>query len=240
MYALYKKEVRQFFSSLSGYLSIGLFLLLMGLFLFVFPDTSIFFYGYATLDKFFELAPYILLFLVPAVSMRSFSDEFKTGTWELLVTKPISRFQILLAKYAAVFSVVLLALSPVALYIFTIQSLSINGNIDTGAIAGAIIGLVLLAAIFAAIGICSSASTSNPVISFLLGAFGCFMVYNGFQSVSQLPFLQGGLDFWLASLGIQMHYYNVSKGLVAFQDILYFTIMVTFFLLATSKLLAKK
>src|SRR5574343_1750056 len=174
MQALFLKELRQFFSSLTGYLSIGLFLLLMGLFLFVFPDTSIFDFGYATLDKYFELAPWILLLLVPAVTMRSLSDEFKSGTWELLKTRPVSLWQIVWAKYAASLTVVLLALLPTLLYVLTISMLSINGSIDTGGIAGSYIGLILLAGAFTAIGIASSALTANPSVSFLLAAFMSF------------------------------------------------------------------
>ena len=136
MFPIYKKEISQFFSSLTSHLAMGVFLLLMGLFLFIFPETSILDYGYATLDKFFELAPYILLLLTPAITMRSFSDEFRGGTWELLKTKPVSLSQIIIGKYFAALSVALLALVPTLIYVYTIKILSINGSIDAGGIAG--------------------------------------------------------------------------------------------------------
>ncbi|MCU0405307.1 MAG: hypothetical protein MUE99_12255 [Chitinophagaceae bacterium] len=139
MYSIFLKDFRQFFSGLSGYLSIGLFLLLMGLFLFIFPETSIFDYGYATLDK-----PWILLMLVPAITMRSLSDEFRTGTWELLRTRPVTIGQIVLGKFLAAFTVALLSLAPSLIYIVTIWALSLNQSIDSGGIAGAYIGLVML------------------------------------------------------------------------------------------------
>ena len=131
MYPIFKKEISQFFSSLTSHLAMGVFLLIMGLFLFIFPDSSILDYGYATLDKFFELAPYILLLLIPAITMRSFSDEFKSGAWELLKTKPISLGQIVAGKYFAALIIALLTLVPTLVYVFTIRSLSINGSTPT-------------------------------------------------------------------------------------------------------------
>ncbi|WP_416439170.1 ABC transporter permease [Phnomibacter sp. MR] len=240
MQALFLKELRQFFSSLTGYLSIGLFLLLMGLFLFVFPDTSIFDFGYATLDKYFELAPWVLLLLVPAVTMRSLSDEFRSGTWELLKTRPVSLWQIVWAKYAASLTVVLLALLPTLLYVVTISMLSINGSIDTGGIAGSYIGLILLAGAFTAIGIASSALTANPIVSFLLAAFMSFVLYSAFAAVAGIPALQGGTDYWVALLGMDEHYKNVSRGVLALNDVVYFSVIIGLFLYGTRSLLARR
>jgi ABC-2 type transport system permease protein len=234
------KEIRQYFSSLTGYLSIGLFLLLMGLFLFVFPDTSILDFGYATLDKFFELAPWVLLLLVPAVTMRSFSDEFRSGTWELLKTKPLSLGKIVGAKYLASLLVVLMALLPTIIYALTIRLLSINGSIDTGAITGSYIGLILLAAAFTAIGICSSAISSNPIVSFLLAAFVCFLMYSGFSAVAAIAALQGGADYWIALFGIDEHYQNISRGLLAVKDLAYFGVIIALFLMLTQRLVARR
>src|SRR5215216_1427503 len=147
MLAICKKEFRQFFSSLTGYIAIIVFLLLNGLFLFVFPDTNILDFGFATLEKFFELAPWILLLLVPAITMRSFADEFKGGTFEILQTKPLSRWQVVGGKYFGSLLVVLIALLPTLIYIFTILQLSETGSIDTGGIIGSYIGLIFLVAV---------------------------------------------------------------------------------------------
>jgi ABC-2 type transport system permease protein len=240
MYPIYKKEVGQFFSSLTGYLAMGVFLLLMGLFLFIFPDSSIFDYGYATLDKFFELAPWVLLLLVPAITMRSFADEFRGGTWEILKTKPVSLGQIIGGKYLASLSVALLALLPTLVYVFTIRELSINGSIDGGGIAGSYVGLICLTAVFTSIGIFCSAITANPVISFLLSALACFISYIGFGAISKIPGLQGGADYWVEMLGVDSHYLNVSKGLLEVRDIIYFVVIVILFLIITKRVIAKK
>ncbi len=240
MRSIFLKDFRQFFSGLSGYLSIGLFLLLMGLFLFIFPDTSIFDYGYATLDKFFELAPWILLMLVPAITMRSLSDEFRTGTWELLRTRPLSLGQIVGGKFLAAFAVGVLALLPSVVYVITIRQLSLNHSIDSGGIAGAYVGLLMLVGVFASIGICCSALTANPIIGFLLGAFACFVIYTGFQGISAIPALQGNADYWIQQLGIESHYTAMSRGVIEWPDIIYFTGMAGLFLVATQRILKNR
>src|SRR5215467_1573259 len=180
MWAVCKKEFRQFFSSLTGYAAIIVFLLLNGLLLFVFPDTSILDFGYATLDKFFDLAPWVLLLLIPAISMRSFSDEFRTGTFEILQTKPLSNWEIIEGKYAANLFVILIALIPTSIYFFSIQELSTQSGIEAGASIGSYIGLFLLGAVFASIGICCSSFTNNAVAAFIAAAFFCFLIYSGF------------------------------------------------------------
>jgi ABC-2 type transport system permease protein len=240
MFAIYKKEITQFFSNLTSYLAMGVFLLLMGLFLFIFPDTSIFDYGYATLDKFFELAPYILLLLVPAITMRSFADEFKSGTWELIKTKPVSLPSIVMGKYFASLSIAILALLPTLIYVITIKSLSINGSIDGGGIAGAYIGLIFLTSCFTAIGICCSALTSNPVIAFLLSAFGCFMIYLGFGAVSRIAGMAGGADYWIENFSADMHYRNMSRGLIEAKDLLFFVVVSALFLAFTQRTTATR
>jgi len=153
MWAICKKELRQFFSNLTGYIAIIVFLLLNGVMLFVFPDTDILAFGYATLDKFFELAPWILLLLIPAITMRSFSEEFRMGTYETLQTVPLQRSRLIAGKYLACLIVVLIALLPTLIYFLCIQRLSGQGGIDTGATTGSYLGLVLLAAAFTAIGV---------------------------------------------------------------------------------------
>lgn len=240
MCSIFLKDFRQFFSGLSGYLSIGLFLLLMGLFLFIFPETSIFDYGYATLDKFFELAPWILMMLVPAITMRSLSDEFRTGTWELLRTRPVSLGQLVRGKFLAAYAVGLLALAPSLLYVFTIKRLSLDQSIDTGSIAGAYVGLLLLLKVLTAIGIYCSSLTQNPIVAFLAGAFSCFLLYFGFQSIASIPTFQGNADFWIQQLGAASHYNGMSRGVIEWPDLVYFLGIALLFLLATQKNLNKR
>ena len=239
MFAICKKELRQFFSSLTGYIAIFIFLLLSGLFLFIFPDTNLFDGGYATLDTFFEMAPWILLLLIPAISMRSFSDEFKSGTYEILATRPLSKWQIITGKYFASLIIVIIAILPTGVYIYTIQALS-TGGIDSGGIAGSYIGLFFLAAAFTAIGVCCSSFTGNAVVAFLLSAFACFLLYSGFSAVSKIPSLQGGWDYITEMLGIDFHYRSISRGAVDSRDIFYFLSVIGFFLFITyKKLLAR-
>lgn len=240
MWPVCKKEFRQFFSSLTGYIAIVVFLLLNGLFLFVFPDTNILDFGYATLDKFFELAPWILLLLIPAITMRSFADEFKGGTFEILQTKPLSRWQVVGGKYFGSLLVVLIALLPTVIYIFTILRLSETGSIDTGAIIGSYIGLIFLVAVFVAIGICCSSFTNNAVVAFIVSAFVCFILYSGFNAISRIPALEAGADYYVEMAGIDFHYRSVSRGVVDSRDIIYFLSVIGFFLVFTGRNLLKR
>src|SRR5690349_10514863 len=185
MWSVCKKELRQFFSSLTGYIAIIVFLLVNGLVLFVFDD-NILDFGYATLDRFFELAPWILLLLIPAITMRSFSDEFRTGTYEILQTRPVSRWQIVSGKFLGSYLVVIMALLPTLIYVICIQALAEQKGIDTGATIGSYIGLLFLAAVFTAIGVCCSSFTNNPVVSFIISAFACFLIYSGSNAVSRI------------------------------------------------------
>lgn len=234
MWSICKKELRQFFSSLTGLISIVVFLILNGVILFIFPD-NILDYGYATLDKFFQLAPFILLFLIPAITMRSFSDEFKGGTYEILQTKPLSRWQIIGGKYFASLIVVIIALIPTIIYAVTVQQLSAVGGLDTGATIGSYMGLILLAAVFVAISIFCSSLTSNPVVAFVAGAFLCFLVYNGFEAISKIPAFESGADYFISMLGIDFHYRSISRGVIDTRDLVYFLTVILFFLLFTNK-----
>jgi ABC-2 type transport system permease protein len=240
MWSICKKETRQFFSSLTGYITIILFMLVNGLFLFVLQDSNIFDYGYATLDKFFQLAPWVLLFLVPAITMRTISDELKAGTFELLKTKPLTSWQIVWGKYFSVLIVLLLVILPTFIYVFTIKSLSAQGGIDSGGITGSYIGLFFLAAVFAAIGLCCSCFTSNAVVAFLLSAFACLIFYFGFTAVSKLPVFSNGADYYVEMLGIDFHYRSISRGVLDSRDVIYFLSVIFLFLLITVKNLFKK
>jgi len=239
MWAVCKKELRQFFSSLTGYIAILVFLLLNGLLLFVFPDTDILANGYATLDKFFELAPWVLLLLIPAITMRSLSDEFRAGTFELLQTRPLRRSQVVGGKYLASLLVAAIALLPTLIYFLSINRLSAQGGIDTGGTAGSYIGLFFLAAVFTAIGVCCSSFTNNAVVAFIGAAFVCFLIYSGFTAISRLPVFAAGADYYIEMLGIDFHYRSISRGVVDSRDLLYFIAVILFFLVLTENNLSK-
>jgi len=239
MWSICKKELRQFFSSLTGYIAIIVFLLANGLMLFVFKD-NILDFGYATLDRFFELAPWILLLLIPAITMRSFADEFKGGTFEILQTRPLSRWQIVGGKYLGSLFVVLIALLPTIVYFFSIQALSSNEGIDTGATIGSYIGLFFLAAVFTAIGICISSFTSNAVVAFIISLIACVLLYYGFNAISQLAGLEGGADYYIEMLGIDFHYKSISRGVIDIRDIIYFLSLIFLFLTITDRNLLKR
>jgi ABC-2 type transport system permease protein len=240
MWSICKKELHQFFSNLTGYIAIILFLLVNGLFLFVLRDSNIFDFGYASLDKFFELAPWILLFLVPAITMRSLSEEFKGGTFEILQTKPLTRWQIVLGKYFATLAVLLFVILPTFLYVLTIKKLSVVGSIDAGGITGSYIGLFFLAAVFAAVSLCCSGFTANAVVAFLMSVFGCLLLYFGFSALSKLSFFENGLDYYVEMLGIDFHYRSMSRGVIDSRDVVYFISIIFLFLMITVKNLRKK
>lgn len=240
MWSICKKELNQFFSNLTGYITIILFLLINGIFLFMLSDSSIFEFGYASLDKFFELAPWVLMFLVPAITMRTLADEFKAGTYEILKTKPLSSLQIVLGKYLSILIVLLLAILPTFIYIITIKTLSAQGGIDSGGIMGSYIGLFLLAAVFAAIGLCCSGFTNNAVVAFLISAFSCLVLYYGFNALSKLPFFESGVDYYVEMLGIDFHYRSMSRGVLDSRDVVYFISIIFLFLTITIKNLYKK
>ena len=241
MWPVCKKEFRQFFSSLTGIIALAVFLLLNGLFLFVFPDTNIFDFGYATLDKFFELSPWILTFLVPAITMRTLADEFKGGTYEILQTKPMTHTQMVAGKYLGCLMIVVLALLPTIVYAISIQALGTAGaGLDMGGTIGSYIGLVLLAAVFTAIGICCSSFTNNAVVAFIVSAFACFILYSGFNAISRMASFVSGADYYLEMLGIDFHYRSISRGVIDSRDIIYFFSVIAFFLFFTQRNLIKR
>ncbi len=230
MIAIVKKEIQTFFGSPVGYLVIGLFLVANGLFLWVFRGNyNIFDSGFADLAPYFELSPWILLFLIPAVTMRSFSDEYRLGTLELLLTKPISIRGLVAGKYLGALILILIALLPTLLYIFTISGLgNPEGNWDVGSTAGSYIGLVFLAAAYSAIGIFSSSLSSNQVVAFLVAVFLCFACYYGFEGLTALlPNLS------LEQLGMKAHFNSMARGVLDTRDLVYFISVSLFFLVLT-------
>jgi len=235
MFTIFKKELRTFFSNATGYIVIGIFLILTGLFLWVIPgEYNILDAGYANVDGLFYLAPWLFLFLCPAVTMRLFAEEMQTGTWELLVTKPLSKMQIVLGKYFSGLALVTLALLPVLLYYFSVSYLAEPvGNVDSGAFWGSFIGLFFLAAIYVAIGTFSSSLSNNQIISFVVAVVLSFFFYYGFELLTGF-FTSGQSIQFLDSLGIHAHYKSMSRGVIDSRDLLYFIIVSSTFLYATT------
>lgn len=235
MWSIYKKEMVNYFSSLIAYIVIACFLIFLGLFMWVFKDTSVLEYNFATLDQLFTLAPFIFIFLIPAIAMSSLSDEHAGGTIELLTTKPISLSAILLGKYFAVWSLAAFAILPTIIYYYTIHQLgSPVGNLDSGAILGSYIGLVLLAGVFSSIGLFASSLTKNQIVAFVLGAFLSFFMYWAFFYLSKLPVFFGKMDYFVQQLGIDFHYTSISRGVLDTRDIVYFISMISLFLLCSA------
>ena len=232
MISIFYKEINSFFSSLIGYIVIGVFLLFTGLMLWVFPEYSLLEYKYATLDQLFELAPFIFMFLIPAITMRSFAEERQTGTIELLVTRPLKDWEIVLGKFLACWTLVLFALLPTLLYYYTIHELGApKGNLDSGAIMGSYIGLFLLGGAFVAIGLLASSLTKNQIVAFLAAVFFCFIFYWGFDLISQMPVFLGKTDDIVQMIGIDYHYASISRGVLDTRDIVYFFSLMGVFLM---------
>jgi ABC-2 type transport system permease protein len=240
MWMICTKEWRQFFSSLTGYIALIVFLLLCGLLMFVFPDTSLLDFGYASLNNFFDLAPWVLLFLIPTITMRSLADEYKTGTFELLKTMPLKPSQIVYGKFFGALLIVLLALTPTVIYAISLQALSAIGGLDIGSTIGSYVGLLLLGAVFTSVGICTSSFTNNTVVAFISAAFVCFLLYTGFEAVSKLPVFASGIGYYIEMLGIKFHYNSISKGVIDIRDVLYFIGVIFIFLLITQRNVARR
>ncbi|MFM7078652.1 MAG: gliding motility-associated ABC transporter permease subunit GldF [Bacteroidota bacterium] len=242
MYALLKKEINGFLNSLIGYIVIVVFLTTIGLFLWVFPENqfSIFDAGYASLDPLFIITPWVYMFLVPAVTMRLFSEERKSGTMELLLTKPLTELQIVLAKYLAGVILVLFSLIPTLVYFVVVWVLAVPaGNIDTGGMWGSYIGLFFLGAGFVSIGVFASAISDNQVIAFIVALFLCFFMYIGFDSIAGL-IGSGAIATVLEQLGINSHYVSMSRGVIDTRDVVYFVSLTALFVTLTRTVLESR
>jgi ABC-2 type transport system permease protein len=241
MFVLLRKEFSNFFSSPMGYIVIGVFLLMTSLFLWVLPgEYNILESGYAAMDGLFILAPWLYLFLVPAVTMRLFAEEKKTGTLELLLTRPITRLNIVLSKYFAGVLLVLFSLIPTLLYFLSVYLMGDPiGNIDSGGTWGSYIGLFFLAAIYVSIGLFASALTDNQIISFIIAAVLCFFFYYGFDLLALLS-SSGKTETFISSLGINTHYESLSRGVVDSRDIIYYLVVITIFIFLTKKVIERK
>jgi ABC-2 type transport system permease protein len=234
MFALLLKEINSFLNSLIGYIVIAVFLLTIGLFMWIFPgELNVIDSGYANIDSLFSITPWVYMLLVPAVTMRLFSEEKKTGTIELLLTRPLTEMQVVMAKYLSGVILVLISLLPTIIYCFTIYAISFPvGNIDTGSIMGSYIGLLLLGAGFVAIGLFASAISDNQVVSFIIAFFLCLLCYTGFElasTLSKIPYLSN----ILFNLGVHAHYVSMSRGVVDTRDLIYFFSLIFIFLFST-------
>ncbi len=238
MIYVFAKEFNSYLSSLIAYLVIGVFLTGIGLLLWVFPETSVLDYGFADMDTLFSMGPFVFIFLIPAITMKSFAEEIKMGTMELLLTKPLSDWGIVLGKFFASFALVLIALMPTLIYYFSISRLGNPvGNIDTAGVMGSYIGLSLLALVFSAIGILASSLTTNQIVSFILAAFFCFIFYSGFNSLATLA---GSWALTIKQFGILYHYEALSKGLIDSRDVIYFISVAGLMLLGAKTVIGSR
>jgi ABC-2 type transport system permease protein len=232
MFTLFKQEIKNFLSSLIGYIVITVFLLINGLFLWVFPmDFNILDNGYANIDGLFLLGPFVFLFLIPAITMRSFAEERRSGTIEMLMTKPITDLQVILAKYFAGVVLVIFSLLPTLIYYISVWFLgATHGNLDAGGTWGSYFGLMFLGCVFVSIGIFVSTITNNQIVSFLVSLFLCGFIYLGFDMIYQLEFF-GRFDLFIQNLGISAHYSSMSRGVIDLRDVVYFLSVITIFIL---------
>ena len=237
MISILKKEIHEFLDSLIAYVVIGIFLIGMGLLMWVFPETNVLDYGYASMGTVFSLAPYVFMFLVPAITMKSFAEEKRNGTIELLYTLPFREMDIIGGKFLAGFALVLFSVLPTVVYYFSLSYLGNPvGNIDTAGIIGSYIGLILLGAIFTAIGIMASALTGNQIVSFIVAAFLCFFFYTGFESLASINIWSETSEV-IKGIGILAHYEVLSKGLIDFSDVIYLLSVSLLFLYFTKLIL---
>lgn len=233
MLAIFRKEINSFLSSLVGYVVMGVFLSALGLLLWVFPDTSILNYGYAELGAFFSLSPYVFLFLAPAITMRTFAEERRSGTLELLLTKPLSDWALVLGKFLACWALIFLTLLPTLVYYASVYQLgNPAGNLDSAAVASSYLGLLLLGGVFAAIGLATSALTDSQIVAFLLAVFVCFLLYVGLGALAGLDGL-GGTGYWLGQLGLDAQYNALGRGLVDSRNVIYLLSWIAFALVLT-------
>ncbi len=236
MIQVFIKEFNSYLNSLIAYVVIGVYLTGIGMLIWVFPESNVLDYGYADLSTLFTLGPYVMMFLIPAITMKMFAEEKRSGTFELLVTQPLSDWDILLGKYFAAVMLVVVAILPTTVYYFSIYSLgNPPGNIDTSGIIGSYIGLVLLGAVFASVGLLASSFTQNQVVSFVFATFLSYFLYSGFNSISGL-WEWDARALFIDQLGILYHYNTLSKGLIDSRDIIYF-LSITGFLLMLTKLI---
>ena len=240
MLSILKKEFNGFLNSLIAYIVITVFLVATGMFMWVFPESSVLTYGFADMQTLFSMAPWLFLFLIPAITMRTFAEEKREGTIELLLTKPITDLQLILGKYFAALLLVLFALLPSLLYYYTVYVLgNPAGNVDSAAVVGSYLGLIFLSGVFCAIGVFASSISSNQIISFIVALFMCYIIYTGFDLVASIPAL-ATYSYAIGQLGISYHYDAISKGLIDSRDVLYFLTVIAIMILSTKLVLSSR
>jgi ABC-2 type transport system permease protein len=241
MFAIFQKELRQFFSSLIGYIAIVVFLLMAGFLVWFAPGSNILDSGYATLDSFFTIAPFILMLLIPAITMRSFSEELQSGTIELLATRPLTDSAIIFGKFFAALALVVAAIVPTLVYFYTVYQLaSPIGNVDVGGILGSYFGLLFLSAVFVSICLFTSSITRSQIVAFITGAFICFVIYYAIEGLAKLGAFYGHSDYIVEQLGLFAHYESIGRGIVDSRDVIYFLSIIALFTLFTRTTLASR
>ena len=239
MWQLFLKEINTFFNQLTGYLLLTAFLVALGLVVWVFPETSVLEYGFADLEALFVYTPFIFVFLVPAITMRMIAEEKKSGTWELLVTSPLTNGQIILAKYFASLALILMALLPTLIYYYSIVQLGDPvGNIDSAGFFGSFIGLILIGAVFAAIGLFSSALTDNQITAFVIGVFLGFVLYFGLSALAALQ--RNDMALFVEELSLSYHYQSMGRGVIDSSNLVYFLSLIGGLLVATGIMIRRK
>ena len=240
MVSLLIKEINSYLNSLIAYIVMTVFLVGMGLLVWVFPETSVLEYGFAEMDTFFSLAPYVFLFLIPAITMRSFAEESKSGTLESLFTKPLSSFQIILSKYLAGFLLVVFALIPTLIYYLSIYQLgNPPGNLDSAGVVGSYLGLALLGAVYTSVGIFASSLSENQIVAFVIALFLCFFWYSGFGSIAAID-VWGKYSNQLRQAGLLYHYDSLGKGLIDSRNLIYLFSIILGLLFTTNLVLKIK
>ncbi len=240
MIQVFFRELNGFLNSLIGYLVIGVFLAAMGLLMWVFPDTSVLDYGYADMDTLFSVGPYVFIFLVPAITMRSFAEEKKLGTLELLLTKPLSESDIVVGKFLASLCLVIISIAPTLIYYFTLSILgNPPGNVDTPGVIGSFTGMILLGGVFCSVGILASSITPNQVVSFIVAAFLSFVLYAGLDAIAALS-ADGEIALFIRQLGMLYHFEAMGKGLIDSRDVVYFLSVGAVMLLSTKTVLSSR
>lgn len=240
MWYIFKREFNSFLNSLIAYIVISIFLTGMGLLMWVFPETNVLDYGYAEMGVLFSLGPYVFMFLIPAITMKMFAEEHKSGTFEFLATQPVSDWSILMGKYFAALLLVIFAIIPTTLYYFSVYTLGNPiGNIDTPGVIGSYAGFILLGATFTSIGLFSSSITENQVVAFVIAVFTCFLFFEGFASIAGL-YPQGGTSLILEKIGMAYHYNSLSKGLIDSRDLVYFISLIFAMLMFTKMILGSR
>ena len=231
MWAIAKKEWAHYFGNITGYFVISFYLLVNSLLLFVFPKFNVLDFGYASLQVYFDFAPWFLLLLIPAITMRSFADEQSMGTSELLFSLPLSILDIVIGKFIGVFFIVLIAIAPTLIYAVALDQLSSTGGLDWGASIGSYISLLFIAAVYAMIGLFASSKTKQPVVAFIISILIAAMLFKGFDWLSTLPMMNASYSYFLSQLGLAAHFDNMSRGVIGIKDLVYFISVIILFLL---------